>query len=78
MSDYYVVKYELWPTFDPDEDDLGRHTDTGVYEAPDALDAINAALYYVRGRKSNYEMAYVSHLKGPFESKAEAREEMYS
>ena len=77
MSDYYVVKYELWPTYDPDEDELGRHIDTDIQEAESELDAINATLYYVRGRKSNFELASVRGVYGPYESAQEAREKQY-
>ena len=71
---YYVVEYELWPLYEPDEDDLGRHTDVDVQEAGNELDAINAVLYYVRGRKSKFELSYVVSVDGPFEDSMEARE----
>lgn len=77
MSNYYVVKYELWPTFDAGEDELGRHIDTDTQEAASELDAINATLYYVRGRKSNYELAYVISVEGPYEDVSKAREKQY-
>ena len=77
MSDYYVVKYELWPTYEPDEDELGRHTSKSTYEAENALDAINAAMYYVRGKKSDFEMASIVDIHGPFEEESEAREKQY-
>jgi hypothetical protein len=77
MSDYYVVKYELWPTYEPDEDDLGRHTDLSIYEANSSLNAVNAVLHYVRGRKSQFEMAHVHNVYGPFKRKSEAREVQY-
>jgi len=48
---YYVVAYELWPLYEPGEDDLGRHGDVDVQEADSEIGAINAVLYYVRGRK---------------------------
>lgn len=77
MSEYYVVEYELWPTYDPDENQLGRHTDKSTYEAADALDAINTAMYYVRGRKSNFEMASIINVHGPYENEGEARRVQY-
>jgi len=77
MSEYYVVEYELWPLYEPDEDDLGRHTSKSTYEAENGLDAINAALYYVKGRKSDFEMSHIHNVYGPFEQESEAREVQY-
>lgn len=70
---YYIVKYTLWPT--SDDADLGRHTITSHYHAEGKLDAINAAAYHVRGRKSDYELAWVDGVYGPFESLEEALDE---
>jgi len=74
MSDYYVVEYELWPLYEPTEDELGIHVDTDFQEARTKLDAINATLYYIRGRKSQFELASVMNVYGPYESAQEARE----
>ena len=76
---HYVVKYQLWPQDDPNEEelgegDLGRHTEIEYHEAASEIDAINAVIYYVRGRKSNFEIAYIHDVAGPFESYNEARE----
>lgn len=76
----YVVKYELWPQDDPneeelDENDLGRHTDVSIVFAGSETDAINAVLYDVRGTKSLFELSYVFDVAGPYESHDEAREE---
>jgi hypothetical protein len=78
MSNYWVVDYELWPTYDPDEGDLGRHSETETHEASSEIGAINAAMYYVRGRKSNFEMAYINEVHGPYESADMAREIQYN
>jgi len=72
MSDHYVVEYESWPLDDPEEDALGRHTESGIYEASSEIEAINAVLYYIRGRKSRFELAQVNEVKGPFEDKTRA------
>lgn len=72
MSEYYVVRYKLWPLHS-DEDRLGRHTAHSTYEADSEIDAINAAMYYVRGRKSHFEMAYVHDVWGPFEERGGAK-----
>lgn len=71
---YYVVAYELWPLYEPGEYDLGRHGDVDVQEADSEIGAINAVLYYVRARKSKFELSYVKSVDGPFEDSAEARE----
>lgn len=74
---YWVVEYKLWPLYEQSESDLGKHVDKSIYPANGPLDAINAAMYYVRGRKSDYEMASIINLYGPFENEDKAREVQY-
>jgi len=73
MSDYYVVTFELWPVDKEETHTLGRHSETEVHQADSPTGAINDALYYIRGRKSNYEMARVENIVGPFATENRAR-----
>jgi len=77
MSEHYVVEYELWPLFDPADDELGRHIDRDMTHGEGKIDAINSVLYYVRGRKSDFEVARIHTVWGPFETKEAAREKQY-
>ena len=81
---WWLVHYELWPTNgdahgqQPDPDRLGRHTTASVYKASGDYDAINAALYYTRGFKSNFEMAEILSVDGPFEDQQSAQDWRWS
>jgi len=72
---WYVIDYTLWPVLF--KDDYQRHTDRSTHKADNRVEAVNAVLYYVRGRKSDFEMARVNDVFGPFESEQEAREVQY-
>ena len=72
---WYVIDYTLWPTVDSDTHE--RHTDRSTHESDTRVGAINAVLYYVRGRKSDYEMARINEVIGPFETEQEARDVQY-
>lgn len=72
MSEYWVVDYTLWPTTERAKESLGRHTTRSSYEAEGPLDAINAAMYFTRGRKSDFEVAHINEVLGPYEDKMNA------
>jgi len=77
MSEYWVVEYELWPLFDAEEDDLAKHIDKDMCRSSSEVGAINDVLYYVRGKKSDFELARIVDVYGPFEHKSQARNEQY-
>lgn len=80
QSMYWVIHYTLWPTDGDsfgrrtDDDRLGRHSDAAVHEGYTELGAVNALLYSTRGRKSNFEVAEILDIDGPFEDENDAHE----
>jgi len=78
MSEYWVVEYELWPLFDAAEDELAKHIDKDMCKSSNEVEAINDVLYYVRGKKSDFELARIVGVYGPYESKIKARKKQYN
>lgn len=56
----YVVTYRVWS-----ETDDGRETETfsGFFNEPSKVECINAIVYEIRGKKSDWELAYVDEIK---------------
>lgn len=72
---WYVVEKELWPL--DEQSDLGTHRSRSMHRADSTVDAINAALYYARGRKSRFEVAYIAGVVGPFDDRKTAMDACY-
>jgi len=65
----YEVKATIWEVdYEADVDVAGEaerneRVVEGFYDEPSPIDAVNALLYELRGRKSTWELAYVDSIE---------------